>query len=109
MARQPEGTGPKIGTTAIIWGFATGMLAICIPIVGMTQSGVILPLAVVLGASVGTVVVWQSPTKRSRAISDLTNSVQLLNERIVTLEAICSSGESDIQNRLKQLELRDKI
>ena len=109
MARQPEGTGPKIATTAIIWGFATGMLSICIPIVGMTQSGVILPLAVVLGASVATVVVWRSSSKRSRTISDLTNSVQHLNERIVTLEAICSSGESDIENRLKQLELRDKI
>lgn len=109
MARQSEGTGPKIATTAIIWGFATGMLAICIPIVGMTQSGVILPLAVILGASVGTVVVWKSSGRRSRNISDLTNSVQLLNERIVNLEAICSSGESDVQNRLKQLELRDKI
>ena len=104
MARQPDGTGPKIGTTAIIWGFATGMLAICIPLVGMTQSGVILPLAVVLGASVGTAVVWQSPGKRSRNISDLTNNVQQLNERIVNLEAICSRGESDIHNRLKQLE-----
>ncbi len=109
MARQSEGTGPKIATTAIIWGFATGMLAICIPIVGMTQSGVILPIAVILGASVGTVVVWQSSSRRSRTISELTNNIQLLNERIVHLEAICSSGESDVQNRLKQLELRDKV
>src|ERR671932_1810656 len=108
MGRQPEGTGPKIATTAIIWGFATGMLSICIPIVGMTQSGVILPLAVVLGATVGTVVVWQFSSKRSRNIAELTNTVQQLNERVVTLEAICSNDESDIYKRLKQLELRDK-
>ena len=50
--------GFKIGTTAIIWGFSTGMLAICIPLVSMTKSGVILPLAVILGATVSTVVVW---------------------------------------------------
>ncbi|MEL7035816.1 MAG: hypothetical protein AAFO04_09400 [Cyanobacteria bacterium J06592_8] len=52
--------GFKIGSTAIIWGFSTGMLAICIPLVSMTESGVILPLAVVIGATISTVVVWLS-------------------------------------------------
>ncbi|MCG5062189.1 MAG: hypothetical protein KA714_30545 [Limnoraphis sp. WC205] len=52
--------GFKIGSTAIIWGFSTGMLAICIPLVSMTESGVILPLAVVFGATISTVVVWLS-------------------------------------------------
>ncbi|MEA5522860.1 hypothetical protein [Limnoraphis robusta] len=52
--------GFKIGSTAIIWGFSTGMLAICIPLVSMTESGVILPLAVVCGATISTVVVWLS-------------------------------------------------
>ena len=50
--------GFRIGTTAIIWGFSTGMLAICIPLVSMTKSGIVLPLAVILGATVSTVVVW---------------------------------------------------
>lgn len=52
--------GFKIGSTAIIWGFSTGMLAICIPLVSMTESGVILPLAVVCGATISTIVVWVS-------------------------------------------------
>lgn len=52
--------GFKIGSTAIIWSFSTGMLAICIPLVSMTESGVILPLTVVLGATISTVVVWLS-------------------------------------------------
>ncbi|TVQ44665.1 MAG: hypothetical protein EA365_09715 [Gloeocapsa sp. DLM2.Bin57] len=58
--------GLKIATTAIIWGFGTGMLAITIPIISMTDSGIILPLAVIIGSTVSTVVVWipwQDPSK----------------------------------------------
>lgn len=56
MARQ----GGKIGSTAIIWSLATGMMAISIPLVNMTQSGVILPVAIVLAASFSTIAVWLS-------------------------------------------------
>jgi hypothetical protein len=46
--------GGKIGATAIIWGLATGMLAICIPLVSMTKSGVILPMEEVFGLLTGS-------------------------------------------------------
>lgn len=55
-----EGQGAKIGSTAIIWSLATGMLAISIPIVRMTQTGIVLPLAVVIGVSLSTVAIWFS-------------------------------------------------
>ena len=106
MERQP-GLGAKIATTAIIWGFATGMLAICIPLVAMTKSGVVLPLAVILGASGVTAVVWVSSDRQTRKISNLTNSVQLLEQRIVDLETICSSDEFSISQKLKQIESKD--
>ena len=57
------GQGSKIGSTAIIWSLATGMLAISIPIVNMTQSGITLPLAVISGASLSTIAVWLSRTQ----------------------------------------------
>ena len=60
----------KIGTTAIIWGFSTGMLAICIPLISMTESGVILPLAIVIGATISTVFVWLNSSQQSRTIAD---------------------------------------
>jgi hypothetical protein len=63
MESKPSGIGFKIGTTAIIWGFATGMLAICIPIISMTGSGIILPLVVILGAALSTIVVWLSSSQ----------------------------------------------
>ena len=55
-----EGQGVKIGSTAIIWSLATGMMAISIPIIKMTNTGIILPLAVVIGVSLSTVAIWFS-------------------------------------------------
>ena len=55
-----EGQGVKIGSTAIIWSLATGMMAISIPIVKITETGVILPVAVVVGVSISTVAIWLS-------------------------------------------------
>ena len=55
-----EGQGVKIGSTAIIWSLATGMMAISIPLVKMTDTGIILPLAVVIGVSLSTIAIWLS-------------------------------------------------
>lgn len=55
-----EGQGVKIGSTAIIWSLATGMMAISIPIIKMTDTGIILPLAVVIGVSISTIAIWLS-------------------------------------------------
>lgn len=55
-----EGQGAKIGSTAIIWSLATGMMAISIPIVKMTSSGIVLPLAVIIGVSLSTIAIWLS-------------------------------------------------
>ncbi|WP_319421407.1 hypothetical protein [Pleurocapsa sp. FMAR1] len=55
-----EGQGVKIGSTAIIWSLATGMMAISIPIVKITDTGIILPLAVVVGVSLSTIAIWLS-------------------------------------------------
>gem|GEM_PF-689174 len=97
---QPRVNDSKTATTAIIWAFATGMLAICIPLVALTGSGVILPLAVLLGASGGTAVVWRSD--RNRNTFKLTNDISQLQQRIVDLETICSSDEINLQKKLEK-------
>lgn len=56
------GIGWKIGSTAIIWGFATGMFAICIPLVSATESGIVLPLSIIIAVTISTVAVWVSST-----------------------------------------------
>ena len=55
-----EGQGVKIGSTAIIWTLATGMMAISSPLVKMTDSGIILPVVVVIGVSLSTIAIWLS-------------------------------------------------
>lgn len=99
---QSSGNGYKIAAIAIIWSLATGMLAICIPLVSITQSGMILPLAVILGVNWSTRIIWQSSIQNA----ELMSNVQPLNERVVNLEAICSD-EVEKQKKLRQIDCGD--
>jgi hypothetical protein len=66
MKRAPEGKAAKISTTIVIWVAAAGMLAICIPLVSITKSGVILPVSVVIGVTISTVAIWWSESWQIR-------------------------------------------
>ncbi|MEO1388808.1 MAG: hypothetical protein AAFV85_15835 [Cyanobacteria bacterium J06634_6] len=90
MSRRSSKRNPKIRATATIWGVATGMLAICIPLVPVAGGGIILPLLVVLGAGGGTVAVWLSPEQARKEELRLAEKVEILEERIITLETICT-------------------
>jgi hypothetical protein len=103
MANNTE-TDTRVSATKQIWGYATGMLVICIPLVGVTRSGPILPLAVVTSAAIGTVAVWRG----NRELNDnLTNSIKNLEQRVVDLETICSSQEVELQRRIRRLDAED--
>ena len=108
MARQGEGQVSKVFATAIIWAFATGMLGICVPLVSLTNSGVILPLLAIFGASLSTIVVWRPLNPRVRQLTEQVANLQTLEQRVKNLEAICSSPEFDLQKLLKQLEPKDQ-
>ena len=101
MKNIAEKNGTKIATTAIIWGFATGMMAICIPLVAISRSGIILPLAVILGASTSTVTVWRDANQKA---VELANNLQQIEQRIRNLETICSSEDFDFNHQFKQLD-----
>jgi uncharacterized small protein (DUF1192 family) len=96
----------RLAATSKIWTFATGMLAICIPLSAVTRSGPILPLAVITGATAGTYVVWRNPENQSR--NNLSpGTVKELEQRIANLEAIVSHQELDLDRKIKQLESKD--
>jgi hypothetical protein len=97
MENKSSGKGYLIGITAIIWAFATGMLAICIPLVSMTESGIFLPLAVILVAGIGTIVVWfsSSSIQKEQKISQLVNTIEQLEKRVMNLETIDNQDELD--------------
>lgn len=97
----------RTAATSRIWLCATGMLAICIPLVAITHSGAIIPLAVIGGAAIGTVGVWGGFSNRS--INASTQSMQKMEQRIANLETICSSQELELHSKLKRLESKERI
>lgn len=101
MENSREKNGIKVGTTAIIWGFATGMMAICIPLVSITHSNILLPLTVILGATISTIVVWRN--SREKVIESLDNFSQI-EQRVKDLETICSSKNFEANNKSQDLK-----
>ncbi|MDJ0677511.1 MAG: hypothetical protein QNJ36_19370 [Calothrix sp. MO_167.B42] len=77
--------------TSAIWGCAIGMLGVCIPLVVLTETGIILPLLVILGTGGGTAAVWFAPDKRQQEEASLTQTVKALEERVMNLETIYTS------------------
>ena len=89
---------PRVQATSAIWGIAVGMLGVCIPLVGITDSGVILPLLVILGASASTVSVWRTRSQlQAPREQQLVKTVAQLEERVRNLETICSDLEFDMK------------
>lgn len=95
-----------------IWGFATGMLAICIPLSSTTGSGPLIPLAIIVGTTVSTLKIWQDKEddRKTQPGDRLSSSTQvkLLEERIKTLETIATGSDIDLQRRLDAIARRDR-
>lgn len=99
----------RFAATSRIWAYATGMLALCIPLTGVARSGPILLLAVITGAAVGTGAVWKSYDKKPGNSSLLSsNSVEALEERIANLETIVGSEEIPLHRRLHQVDMSER-
>ena len=91
MGHKSTEKNPKVKATSAIWGCAIGMLGVCIPLVAITESGIILPLLVILGAGGGTAAVWFAPDKRQLQEAHLAQTVKALEERVMNLETIYTS------------------
>lgn len=75
-----------------IWAFSTGMLAICIPLSAATKSGPIIPIAVIVGAAVGTTSVWKTSDRKSANSHEASYKIKELEARIADLETIAATG-----------------
>ncbi|MDY6938196.1 MAG: hypothetical protein SWY16_11065 [Cyanobacteriota bacterium] len=82
----------RIKTTSKIWSFATGMLAICIPLSTATETGALLPISVILGATVGTAVVWNAKVDLSTD-RQASEKIEALEGRISDLETIITAED----------------
>ncbi|MFG6094174.1 hypothetical protein SPB21_02940 [Leptothoe sp. ISB3NOV94-8A] len=93
MGRRLIEKNPKVRATAAMWTLSMGMLGVCIPLVAITNSGIILPLLVILSTGGATAAVWLSPGRRRPEDIQLTQTVKALEERIINLETICTGLE----------------
>ncbi|MEN8446180.1 MAG: hypothetical protein ABG776_14335 [Cyanobacteria bacterium J06555_13] len=91
MGRGATERNPKVRATVAIWSLATGMLGICIPLVAITNSGIILPLLVILGAAGSTAAVWLASERHRQVDFRSAQAVNALEERVIALETICTS------------------
>lgn len=105
MKNNEQKTAYQVRTTAIIWGFATAMLGICVPLTASTQSGIILPLAVIVVAGTGTVSVWRNARRADlNTIAESQDRLLAIETRIIDLETICSSEEFEREQKFQQIE-----
>jgi hypothetical protein len=95
----------RVAATSKIWAFATGMLAICIPLSSVTRSGTILPLAAIAGAATGTYFVWRDSENQHKSLA--ASDAKQLEQRIANLETIVSDREFELERKIKQLESKD--
>jgi hypothetical protein len=87
----------KHQTIRTIWGCATGMMGICIPLSAVTNSGPVLPILTVIGAVVGTAAMNRSgekASKQSKQSSDLARLEAQHQQQIAELEERLSNVET---------------
>jgi hypothetical protein len=91
----------RLPATSIIWGFAMGMLAICLPLSNDTDRGVVISIGIVSAATVSTVGIWRSSDKKSATSIEPPEPIKELQERIANLEMIATSNSSDWQRQIQ--------
>ncbi len=91
----------RLAATSKIWSLAIAMFAICIPLSAATRSGPILPLAVVVGTTMGTASVWKGSIAESTSDRLMADKIKQLEGRIADLETIITSEEINWRQSLE--------
>jgi len=106
MRPKSSDRDPRVRATATIWTYAVALLGVCIPLVSITNSGLILPFLVIFSAGSGTIAIWISSNRRQPKESALAQEVKRLEERVMNLETIYTSLPEDTRRLLVQREER---
>ena len=91
----------RLKATAKIWSLAIALFAICIPLSAATKSGPILPLAVVVGTTMGTASIWKSSSEEATSSRQTAEKIKQLEGRIADLETIITSEEINWRHSLE--------
>lgn len=114
--QQKPVTEGRLATTAVIWGCATGMLAICLPLSNAPHhgsQGTIVSLAILIAATICSLSIWKRANPSAQS-SEVSEQMKQLQERIMNLEAIASSENLDWRQSIQpsirpDLTLQDSL
>lgn len=91
----------RLKATSKIWSLAIALFAICIPLSAATRSGPILPLAVVVGTTLGTRSIWKGSSEEATSSRQTAEKIKQLEGRIADLETIVTSEEINWRQSLE--------
>ena len=83
----------RLKATAKNWSMAIAQYSICIHLSAATRSGPILPLAVVVGTTLGTRSLWKGSSEEATSSRQTAEKIKQLEGRIADLETIITSEE----------------
>jgi hypothetical protein len=86
----------RLQTTIWIWGLSIPLLCACVPIVAITDTGITLPVLVLIAVAVGTSSVWYLANHQPN--SKEPTELKQITDRIEILEAIASHDRLTVDN-----------
>ncbi len=89
----------RLKGTIWVWSLSIPLFLLCIPIIALTDTGVLVPLFVLGSAATATASIWFFYEKSAGSIS---SEVKALQDRIANLETI--AGHDEFDSRFKALE-----
>lgn len=89
----------RLKATMWIWSLSIPLFSICIPIIALTETGIIAPFLVLGSVVLGTASIWLF---YSRSVNLIHLEVEQLQSRVANLEVIASHDELD--SKFKALE-----
>ncbi len=105
MKKEQKTQDSRVQATSAIWGLAVAMFGISIPLEAMAHTDGIIPVFVMLGATISTGAVWFFGRKRPNELPEkseqyeiLADSIQQLSRHVQTLEM--SIGDESLRRSI---------
>ena len=87
----------RLNATIWIWSLSAPLFFICIPIIALTETGIIVPFFVLGSTVISTISVW---LLYGRSVNLINSEVKQLQNRIENLEAIAGHGHLDSEFKI---------
>ncbi len=86
MKENKKQRDPRTEVIPAIWGIATGIIVVGSVFAGSTDSGPVVPVLAVIGATISSCVVWLTGNKPAPSHPELEQAVVRLSQRVAQLE-----------------------